>query len=325
MSFKAVIPAAGEGQRLRPHTYAFPKVLLEVAGKPIIGHIMDRLLPARPDEVCVVVGEHGDKIQSYLIEHYDCHFRFVTQDNPKGLGDAVYRAHDFFHGEPVMVLLGDTIVDLEMSELVGKENVIGVKEVDDPQRFGIVELDGEKVQRIAEKPEKPHSNLAVVGVYYFNESEALFGALSHLIEKDRRTRGEYQLTDALQMMVDCGVVIRTRRIEHWLDCGTPEALLATNRYLLGKNCYFKSRKGTVFLEPVYVHDTARIENSVIGPNVSIGANARIHSSVIWDSIVNREALVEHALLEKSLLGEKSVVKGSVQRLNLSSFSRLEMG
>ncbi len=325
MKFRVVIPAAGEGRRLRPHTHATPKVLLEVAGKPILGHIIDRLLPAGPDEVCVVIGVQGEKVESYLTENYDCKFRFVWQDDPKGLGDAVYRAKDLFQGEPVLVLLGETIVDVDVSQFISEGNVIGVREVRDPRRFGVVELAGERVRRLVEKPTDPPSNLAVVGVYFFTDSNQLFGALSRLVEGEKRTKGEYQLTDALQLMIESGVEIRTRRIEHWLDCGTPEALLATNRYLLEKNCYFKPREGTVLVGPVYVHDTARIENSVVGPDVSVGPDAEICSSVVRDSIVNRKARIEYALLEKSIIGEKSVVRGSLRRLNLGGFSELDMG
>ena len=325
MQFKAVIPAAGEGRRLKPHTHTTPKILLQVAGKPIIGHIMDRLLPARPDEVIVVVGAQGDQVKQYLTSEYRCPFRFVQQTDPKGLGDAVYRAKDAFAGEPILVLLGDTIVDLDMSKMVGRDNVIGVKPVPDPRRFGIVELRGRYARRLVEKPERPKSNLAIVGVYFFRDSGLLFGALDRLIARGRKTRGEFQLTDALQLMIDSGMKIKTRVIEHWLDCGTRDAMLETNRYLLAKAGYFKPRRNTVIVPPVFIHDSAKIEGSVIGPNVSIGAEAEIRGSIVSDSIVNRRVVVEHALLQGSILGESSVVRDSPRRLNLGGFSELEVG
>lgn len=325
MQFKAVIPAAGEGRRLKPHTHTTPKILLQVAGKPIIGHIMDRLLPARPDEVIVVVGAQGDQVKQYLLSQYRCPFRFVQQTNPKGLGDAVYRAKDSFAGEPILVLLGDTIVDLDMSKMVGRDNVIGVKEVADPRRFGIVELQGKYARRLVEKPERPKSNLAIVGVYFFRDSGLLFGALDRLIARGRKTRGEFQLTDALQLLIESGMKIKTRVIEHWLDCGTREAMLATNRYLLQKESYFKPRRDTVIVPPVFIHDSAKIQCSVVGPNVSIGAEAEIRGSIVSDSIINRRVVVEHALLQGSILGESSVVRDSPRKLNLGGFSQLEMG
>ncbi len=325
MQFKAVIPAAGEGRRLKPHTHTTPKILLQVAGKPIIGHIMDRLLPARPDEVIVVVGAQGDQVKQYLTSEYRCPFRFVQQTDPKGLGDAVYRAKDAFAGEPILVLLGDTIVDLDMSKMVGRDNVIGVKPVPDPRRFGIVELQGRYARRLVEKPERPRSNLAIVGVYFFRDSGLLFGALDRLIARGRRTRGEFQLTDALQMLIDSGMKIRTKVIEHWLDCGTRDAMLETNRYLLAQESYFKPRRDTVIVPPVFIHDSATIQNSVVGPNVSIGAEAEIRGSIVSDSIINRRVVVEHALLQGSILGESSVVRDSPRRLNLGGFSELEVG
>ena len=325
MQFKAVIPAAGEGRRLKPHTHTTPKILLEVAGKPIIGHIMDRLLLARPDEVIVVVGAQGDQVRHYLTSEYRCPFRFVQQTDPKGLGDAVYRAKDAFAGEPILILLGDTIVDLDMSTMVGHKNVIGVQEVADPRRFGVVELKNGYVSRFVEKPDRPRTNLAIVGVYFFRDSGRLFGALERLIARGRTTKGEFQLTDALQLMVHDGLKIKTRTIEHWLDCGTRETMLATNRHLLQREGYYKPRPGTVVIPPVFIHDRARIQSSIIGPNVSVGADADIRGSIIWDSIVNRHVVVKHTLLEGSILGENSVVRESPRKLNLGGFSELEMG
>ena len=310
---------------MRPHTYATPKVLLEVAGKPIIGHIMDRLLAAGPDEVCVVVGGQSEQIESYLIREYDCRLSFVRQDDPKGLGDAVFRTREHFGNEPVLILLGDTIVDVDMSSIVGQGNVLGVREVDDPRRFGIVETEDGKVRRVVEKPEKPTSNLAIVGVYYFKDAGVLFDSLSRLIESGRRTRGEFQLTDALQLMVESGAVMTVKQIDHWLDCGTPDALLATNRHLLNKKSYFRPREGVVFIPPLHVHDSASISASVIGPDVSVGAEAEIRDAVIRDCIVNHHALAEGVLLEHSILGEKSIARGKLRRLNLGAFSELEIG
>jgi len=325
VQFKAVIPAAGEGRRLKPHTHTTPKILLQVAGKPIIGHIMDRLLLARPDEVIVVVGSQGDQVRSYLTSEYRCPFRFVRQTDPRGLGDAVYRAKDAFSGEPVLVLLGDTIVDLDMSKMVGRGNVIGVQEVEDPRRFGVVELRNGYVSRFIEKPDRPRSNLAIVGVYFFKESAGLFGALERLIARGSTTKGEFQLTDALQLMVNDGVKIRTRTIKRWLDCGTRAAMLETNRYLLAKEGHYRPRAGSVIIPPVFIHDRARIDCSVIGPNASVGADADIRGSIICDSIINQHVVVEHTLLEGSILGENSVVRDSPRRLNLGGFSELEMG
>jgi len=225
----------------------------------------------------------------------------------------------------VLIVLGDTIVDMDMREMVGSENRLAVKAVADPKRFGIVELAGDRVCRLVEKPDKPTGNLAIVGVYFLTEAAQLFGAIEQLVRQNRTTRGEYQLTDALQLLLEQNVVMKTKNIEHWLDCGTRDAMIETNRHLLARNGYHRPRPGTVFVEPVFVHDSARIESSVIGPNVSVGAGAEITGSVIRDSIVNENVVVEHSLLEGSILGENSVVRDSPRRLNLGGFSELELG
>jgi glucose-1-phosphate thymidylyltransferase len=325
--FKAIIPAAGEGRRLKPHTHTTPKVLLSVAGKPIIGHIMDRLIDVKPTEVFVVVGSQGEQIKKYLSSNFDLNFSFIEQKDPKGLGDAVSRVHDHFAKEPcpVLILLGDTIVDINLADIVGKENVLGTKTVDDPRRFGVVETRDSYVTKITEKPLEPKSNLAVVGVYYFNQSQKLFNSLEKIIKEDRKTRGEYQLSDALQEMIESGEKIKTFPVEYWLDCGTPEALIATNRYLLQTTHYFKPRERVVIIPPVYIDDSVSIEESVIGPFVSIGAEAEIRNSIVRDSIINQRAYVENCLLEGSILSESAVIRARAHHVNLGAYSELELG
>ncbi len=325
--FKAIIPAAGEGRRLKPHTHTTPKVLLNVAGKPIIGHIMDRLLEVRPEEVLVIVGNQREQVEKYLTSQYKFNFHFVEQKDPKGLGDAVSRATGFFAKDPspVLILLGDTIVDINLADVIGKDNILGTKTVDDPRRFGVVETRDGFVTRITEKPLEPKSNLAIVGVYYFSQSQPLFESLEKIIKEDRKTRGEYQLSDALQEMVDAGVKIKTFPVEHWLDCGTPEAMIATNRYLLQTTHYFKPRERVVIIPPVYIDDSVSIEESVIGPFVSIGPDAEIRNSIVRDSIINQRAYVENCLLEGSILSESAVIRARAHHVNLGAFSELELG
>lgn len=327
--FRAVIPAAGEGRRLKPHTQTTPKALLSVAGKPILGHIMDRLVDANPDEVIVIVGNQGLQIQDYLTNKYSFKFQFIEQKDPKGLGDAVSRVTDFFKKEqepsPVLILLGDTIVDVNLKEIIGKENIIGTKAVEDPRRFGVVETRNGYVTKITEKPLEPKNNLAIVGIYYFTSALPLFESLEKIIREDRKTRGEYQLSDALQEMVDNGIKIKTYPVEYWLDCGTPEALIATNRYLLQTTNYFTPRERVVIIPPVYIEDSVSIEESVIGPFVSISEGAEIRNSIIRDSIINQRAYVENSLMEGSILSENAIVRERAHKVNLGAFSELELG
>ncbi len=326
---RAIIPAAGEGRRLKPHTHTTPKVLLQVAGKPIIGHIMDRLIDVKPDEVMVVVGVQGEQIQHYLTSKYKFNFKFVEQKDPKGLGDAVSRVSGLLSNEdkksPVLILLGDTIVDINIKEIISKENIVGTKAVEDPRRFGVVETKNGYITKITEKPLEPKSNQAIVGIYYFTSAGPLFDSLDKIIKEDRKTRGEYQLSDALQEMVDKDIKIKTLPVEYWLDCGTPEAMIATNRYLLQTNSHFTPREKVVIIPPVYIDDSVSIEESVIGPFVSISEDAEIRNSIIRDSIINQRAYVENSLMQGSILSENAVVRQRATKVNLGAFSEMEMG
>ncbi|MCX7784829.1 MAG: sugar phosphate nucleotidyltransferase [candidate division WOR-3 bacterium] len=322
---KVIIPAAGEGRRLKPHTQTTPKVLLKVAGKPILGHILDRIISINPDEIIVIVGSQGKQIQDFLTKNYPQKFQFVEQQNPMGLGDAIYRVSDYLQSEPVLILLGDTILDLDFSAFIGKENLVGIKPVSTPQRFGIVETRSGYVTRITEKPLEPKSNLALVGIYYFTNAQPLFDNLRKIVQEGRKTRGEYQLSDALQEMIEQGIKIKTFPVEYWLDCGTPEALITTNRYLLQSNHYFTPREKVVIIPPVYIDDSAIIEESVIGPFVSISEQVEIRNSIIRDSIINQDSYVENCLLEGSILSENAVVRERARKLNLGAFSEMELG
>jgi glucose-1-phosphate thymidylyltransferase len=286
---------------------------------------MDLLTPIQPAEVIVVVGVQGDRIEEYLRSAYSLNFRFVIQDEPKGLGHAVMQARDSANGAPTLVLLGDTILDLDLTGMDWDKNLIGVRTVDNPRRFGVVELKDGIVTRFVEKPVQPRSNLAIVGVYYFPDSSPLFAALDELVKRDMRTRGEYQLTDALQLMVRHGSELRTFNVEHWLDCGTPDALLATNSYLLRTRHHAQERAGVVLVPPVHIEDSAVIENSIIGPDVSIGARAEIRCAIIRDSIVNQGAQVEDAILEHSILGEAAKLRDQALHLNLGDSSEFLSG
>lgn len=320
---KVVIPAAGEGRRLKPHTHTTPKPLLSVAGKPIIAHIMERIKELNPEEVIIIIGTNGNLIEKYLKENFYLNFQFVIQEDPKGLGDAVYRTKPYFTDEPCLIILGDTIIDIPLNNLLKEENWIGVKKVADPKRFGIVEIRNGVITKIVEKPAEPKSNLAIVGIYYIFDSIALFKALEKIIHEDIKTKGEYQLSDALELMIEENINFCAYPVEYWLDCGTPEALIQTNRYLLQNNNYFKPRQNALIIPPVYIHDTAIIEKSIIGPFVSISEDVEIRNSIIKDSIVNQGVYIENSLLEDSILGENSIVKEKSLHLNLGSFSIFE--
>ena len=326
---KAIIPVAGFGTRLRPHTHTQPKALMHVAGKPILAHILDELVAVGVREIVLVVGYLGEKIEAFARQHYaDLELHFAVQEKPLGNGHAVYVARDHLDGGPAIVLFGDTIIKGDLPGLFRSEtSVAGVKEVEDPRRLGVVELNerGDVVHFI-EKPDYPPTNLALIGVYFLQHSDRLRDALDRLVREDRRSRGEFWLADGLQLMVEAGERMRTFPLDHWYDCGTAEALLLANRDLLDLAPPGPAAAGntSTVLPPSYVSPHAEIHGSIIGPHVSIAEGARVVHSVIRDSIVNANADVEDALLEHSLVGENAVVKGRPARVNVGDSSAIEL-
>lgn len=323
----AIIPAAGVGTRLRPHTYTLPKVLLHVAGKPMLDHILDDLPGLGIAKIVLIVGYMGDKVVDYVKRaHPGLQVEYIDQPVRLGLGHAVSLAAPHCADQPLLIVLGDTIFEADLgSVLAGPTSSIGVKEVEDPRRFGIVELNGDgRVRRMVEKPEQPTSNLAITGVYHFKRGRPLFDALRELQEKNVRTRGEFQLTDGMQLLVERGEVITTFPIQGWYDCGKTETLLETNRVLLDKRRESPAVPGSVIRHPVAIGEGARVENCILGPHVSIAAGARLTNAVVRDAIVNENATVENVLIEASVLGENATVSGTFHRINIGDSSEIHI-
>jgi glucose-1-phosphate thymidylyltransferase len=322
---KAIIPAAGIGTRLRPHTYTLPKALLYVAGRPIISHILDDVIQIGVSSIVLIVGYKGELIEEYVSEKYK-HIEktFVYQEERLGIGHAINLTREAANtGEPLLTILGDTIVRSNLRSITeAKNNVLGVKEVDDPRRFGVCELDGSRITRLVEKPKDPPSNLALVGLYYIKDSALLFDMLEEQIKKDIRNHGEYQITDALQMMIDRGSVFETFGIDEWFDCGKPEALLETNRRLLEGRDDAPPAEGSIVIPPVSIAPSVKIVNSIVGPHVSIAADSVVENSIIRDSVLDRGASVSSCLLENSIIGSHAVVRGGVQNLNIGDSSEV---
>jgi glucose-1-phosphate thymidylyltransferase len=321
---RAIVPVAGVGSRLRPHTYTVPKVLINVAGKPIIGHIMDRLIDHGVDEATIVIGYLGEKIREYILKHYTIKVDFVEQEERLGLGHAIFLSRHTISRDPILIILGDTIFDADLKTMMASNHsVLGVRKVDDPRRFGVAETTNGFIAKLVEKPENPKSNLAVVGLYYIKQPQLLIECLKELIKTNVRTKGEYQLTDALQMMIDRGEKMKTFDIRGWYDCGKPETLLATNRILLDGAPVPHAPKGVVLQPPVFISPEAKVVNAVIGPNTTIAAGAQVENSIIRNSIVSEGSQVSDALLEDSIVGSNAVVRGSYKRINIGDSSELE--
>ncbi|MBU1950126.1 MAG: NTP transferase domain-containing protein [Candidatus Eisenbacteria bacterium] len=321
--FIAIIPAAGIGTRLRPHTHTLPKALINVAGRPILAHILDALIQQGIKRYVLVVGYMGDRIREYIDERYEIDVEFVEQETRRGLGHAIYMTKDIVGSHPSLIVLGDTIVQTDYAAYLNpNEIVIGVKEVEDPRRFGIVEIADGYVQHLVEKPEQPTSNLAIVGIYGIRHTDRLFKALGGLIEDGKTTKGEFQLTDALEKMMQDGAKMTVQLVSGWFDCGKPETLLQTNRHLLEGITPPIPRPGVVFVPPVFVDSKAVVEQSILGPYVSVARGAIVRGSILRDSIVTENATVEDIILENSVIGENAVVQGTCQSLNVGDSSEI---
>jgi len=322
---KAIIPAAGVGTRLRPHTYTLPKALLYVAGKPIISHILDDVVPLDPSSIVLIVGYKGELIEEYVRKHYsDVNVEFVVQEERRGIGHAVDLCAAYADtDEPLLIVLGDTIIRTDLDRITrSSDSALGVKEVDDPRRFGVCEVEGRRITRLVEKPENPPSNLALVGLYYLNDAHALFAGLRHIIENNIMTRGEYQITDALQRMIDQGTKFEPFLIDEWFDCGKPEAMLETNRKLLEDNAEQVPVDGSIIIPPVSISPGAKIVSSIIGPYVSVAEGVVIHHSIVRDSVLAEGSTVEHSLLESSLVGANAVIRGGFKRVDVGDSSEI---
>jgi glucose-1-phosphate thymidylyltransferase len=325
-SIKAIFPVAGVGTRLRPHTLTQPKVLLPVAGKPMLQHIIDELIPFDIDEYLYIVGHLAGRIEEFITETYRVKSQFIRQNERLGLGHAIYLAREFVDPEDaLLIILGDTLFELDLNALLGSDrSLIGVKEIDDPSRFGVVQLEAGTVKRFIEKPEKPVSNLAIVGIYYVQEARTLMNGLAYIIEHGLKTKGEYQLTDALQHMIDEGHSFGTIPVEGWFDCGKPETLLSTNRHFLEKHFSDAEPHKTGITPPCCIGESVTLRNATIGPFVSMGNDCSVQDSVISNSIILDNVSISDARIKNSIIGSNTSVKGGSFILNTGEYTSIEL-
>jgi glucose-1-phosphate thymidylyltransferase len=324
---KVIMPLAGWGTRLRPHTYTRPKPLLQVAGRAVLDHVLDRLESLDIQEVVFIIGHLGEQIREHVEANYDFAASYVEQKELKGQAHALYLAREHLAG-PVFIIFVDTIFEANLSFLkdVSSDGVIFVKEVDDPRRFGVVTLQEGFVTQFVEKPDEPVSNLALVGMYYINNSSLLLECIETVLREDIKTKGEYYLADALQLMVDQGARLEIGTVEVWEDCGKPETMLATNRYLLQRSGGQETEtSNSVIIPPVHLASSASVTNSVIGPYVSIAEEVVIVDSIISDSIIDQGAHIQHALLRESLVGSHTWIRGKLKKVDVGDDSKVELG
>ncbi|MBL0103996.1 MAG: NTP transferase domain-containing protein [Bacteroidetes bacterium] len=329
---KAIIPVAGIGSKLRPHTHTQPKALVPVAGKPILSHIVDNLVKAGITDFVFIIGYLGDKIEEYIKATYpSVKTQFVLQEPRYGTGHAVYLAsHLVDPKEEVIITLGDTIFDLDLTEVINsKESLLGVKKVTDPRTFGVAELNEEGyITNLVEKPPIPKSNLALVGIYKIHDAGLLMKSLESIISNDQRNNGEFHLTDAIMLMISEGCKFKTFAVENWYDCGVKDSLLETNAIMLKKNCTPVKAgqfENTIIIPPVSIAANCAISNSIIGPNVSIGENTIVNYSILKDAIIGSYSEIQNAVLHHSVIGSDASLHGLSQSLNLGDSTEIDFG
>jgi glucose-1-phosphate thymidylyltransferase len=329
---KAIIPVAGAGAKLRPHTYTQPKALIPVAGKTILSHIVDQLHEAGIYEFVFILGYLGDKIQEYVQQNYpSLTTHFVYQNERHGTGHAIELTKDIIGHDEVFVVLGDTLCDYDVQEMIDCEhNIIAIKKVDDPRNFGVATINEEGfIDAMVEKPAIPKSNMAIVGIYKIKESRILYQCLQQLFSDDIHTKGEYYLTDALDCMIKKGVKFKYTKVKNWFDCGKKETLLETNATLLKKSggnvLDGHGYEDTIIIPPVSIAPNCTIKNAIIGPHVAVGANTLITNSVVRDSIIGSFTTLHEVVIDNSIIGNDASVRGLSRSLNIGDNTEIDFG
>ncbi len=328
---KAIIPVAGAGTKLRPHSYTQPKALIPLAGKTVLSIIIEQLKEAGIQEYIFIVGYLGDKIYDYVqSKHPDIKAHYVHQPDRQGVGHAIRLARNLIDGDEVFVVLGDTICEYDVQAVVNNPySMIGVRKVDDPRDFGVAELDSNGfIEHVVEKPNIPKSNMAMVGLYKIRESTQMFECIENNILQGLRSHGEFSLTDALDCMIRMGVKFEAFKVDSWFDCGRKETMLESNAILLKKfgaadNEY--AFENTVIIKPVSIGEGCTIKNSIIGPNVTIGENTKLDYSIVKNSIVGSFSTLYDIVLEESIIGSDTALRGEARTLNIGDNTSIDLG
>ncbi|MEP7238313.1 MAG: sugar phosphate nucleotidyltransferase [Ferruginibacter sp.] len=328
---KAIIPVAGAGTKLRPHTYTQPKALIPLAGKTILSIIIDQLHEAGINDFIFIIGYLGEKIQDYVKTEYPgLNSSFVHQNERFGTGHAVNLTRELVGDDEVIIILGDTIADYDVKEIIDSPvSMLGVKRVDDPRNFGVAEIEEDGfINRVVEKPSIPKSNMALVGVYKIKETAIMFSCLEKLIVTNDRGYDEFSLTDALECMMQSGAKFKSFKVSNWFDCGKKETLLESNATLLkkfGGNVFNgESFENTIIIPPVSIAAGCDIKNSVIGPNVAIGEYTKVNHAIIKNSIIGAYSNLFEIVLSHSLIGSDAEVKGVNRSLNIGDNTAIDL-
>jgi glucose-1-phosphate thymidylyltransferase len=323
---KVIIPLAGKGTRLRPHTHVTPKPLLRVAGKPVMAYILDDLKAlGGVEQIIYITGHLKEKVEEFAKGNYDFPSVFVEQVVQNGTASAVALARPYVD-QPVLIIFVDTIFETDLSIIhrIDADGIIWTKEVEDYQRFGVVVTDAnDNMTKIVEKPSAPISKRANIGLYYVKNWKLLFEGIDHVMRQPLN-KGEYYLTDAFQYMIDAGATIKVVDVEGWYDAGKLDTLLETNRVMLerGRARRPHSLDGSTIIEPVYIEDGVVLKSSSIGPNVSIGAGTVVEGSEIRDALIGAKSRIVRSTLRHSMVGDEAVLEGVCGEVTVGDHSEI---
>ena len=329
---KIIVPMAGRGSRLRPHTLTIPKPLIPIAGKPIVERLVEditKVCPEQVDEIAFIIGDFGKEVEDELVniaERLNAKGSIYYQDEALGTAHAILCAADSLEGN-VVVAFADTLFRADFKLNTESDGIIWVNQIDDPSAFGVVKLDNEgNITDFVEKPEEFVSDLAIIGIYYFKDGENLKEELQYLIDNDIKEKGEYQLTNALETMKNKGLKFSTGKVDEWLDCGNKDATVYTNQRVLEikKDEIFNveniSSENSVIIQPTYVGKNVKVNNSVVGPHVSLGDGCVVENTVIKNSLVQNNTMISGAYIEDSMIGNQASIEKQPSNLSLGDYS-----
>lgn len=325
-----IIPMAGKGTRLRPHTLSTPKPLLEIAGKSIVQRIVDLVsqsTTAKIKNIGFIIESKNVEIESMLFQMCSENNILCTvfyQGNPRGTAHAIYSAKKLLKG-PTLIIFADTLFETSLSLSLEAEGCIFVKEVKDPSAYGVVKINKKgHVTEFVEKPKNPISNLAIIGLYYFKEGQVLSQALKEILDHEIIEKGEYQITTALENLKKSGLKFSAHTVDKWLDFGTPKNVLASHLSILNKEkISYGEYQNTTITPPCYIHPSAKIKNSVIGPNVSIGKNTTITASTIQNSIIQSNSRIEGAIFNNSIIGHHVDFTNNFNEVSIGDYCKFK--
>jgi glucose-1-phosphate thymidylyltransferase len=330
---RIIVPMAGWGSRLRPHTLTVPKPMLKIAGKSIVERLISNIsntVDSKIESISFIIREDfGKEIEKQLLEiadKYKTKAYICYQDEPLGTGHAILCAQEQLSG-PVVVGFADTMFDADFKIDTDSDAVIWVKQIPNPEAFGVIKLDANgTITEFIEKPKDFISDLAIIGIYYFKDGNNLREELQYLIDKDLREKGEYQLTTAMEHMRQKGKIMRPGEVKEWLDCGNKNATVESNTAILqaGKDAKIEGTiVNSTIIPPCYIEAGSLIEGSVIGPNVSIGKGSTIKNSIIYHTIIQENSVVEKRILSNTMIGSKAMIIGRSEDLSVGDFNQIQ--